>query len=92
MDCLLYETKPSDDEALVLELWVMCRTLSLQFFPGTLGPAGVTPIRFPSIDQTEFSNHLRYWKSFHFVQKLINTKLMLVWVVGCLGFMAYQPL
>ena len=46
-----YDTKQSDDETPVLELWGMWSTPSLPLLTGPFWPGGVAPDRVLSMDQ-----------------------------------------
>ena len=63
-----YDTKPSDDEAPILELWWMWSTHSLPLLLGPLWPEMVVPIRVLSMGLTELFNDLLYLKLFNCVQ------------------------
>ena len=56
--CFGYDTKPSDGEASVQELWVMWSTPSLPLLPSPLRPLVVAPVRVASMGQTELFNLL----------------------------------
>ena len=49
----IYDTKQSDDKALVLKFWRMWRTLSLPLLPGLLWPRMVAPDRVPCLNRTD---------------------------------------
>ena len=55
--CLGYDSKPSDGEAWVLEIWGMWSTPSL---PLPLWPGVVVPVRVSSMGQIEIFNHFLY--------------------------------
>ena len=58
-ECLVYDTKQSDDEVLVmLELWRSRSTPSLPSLPGPLLPGVVAPDRVLSMDQIELKCRL----------------------------------
>ena len=52
-ECPEYDTKQSDDEALVLELRGMWSTPSLALLVDSLQPRVVIPIKVPSMGQIE---------------------------------------
>ena len=54
--CLACDTKQSDGEAIVPDLWVMWCTPSLPLLSGPLQPRVVVPFRVPSMDQIEILN------------------------------------
>ena len=53
--CPGYNAQPSDGETPVLELWGMCSTPSLPFFPSPLWPGVVAPDRILSMGQIELN-------------------------------------
>ena len=57
-ECPGYDTKTSDGEAPVLELWEMWSTSLLPLLPGLLRPRVVVPLRVPSMVQIELFNLL----------------------------------
>ena len=67
-ECPGFDSKPSDGEAAVLELWEMWSTPSLPLLPGPLLPRVVVPIRVPAMVQKEMFNHLLYLKPFNCVK------------------------
>ena len=66
--CPKYNTKPSDGEAAVLELWEMWRTPSLALLPGPLWTWVLVPVTVPDMSQIELFNHQQYLKLFKCVQ------------------------
>ena len=64
--CPGYDTKPSDGEASVMELWGMWNNVSLTSVPGRLRV--VVSVMAPSMGQIEQFNDLEYLKSFNCVQ------------------------
>ncbi len=56
-NCFGYDTKPSDSEALHLELWWMWITNLLLLLSGPLWTWMKVPVRFPSMDQKRLSNY-----------------------------------
>ena len=66
--CPGYDTKPSDGEVPVLELWGIGRTPSFSLLSNPLWPRVVVPVRVPSLSQIGLFNHLLYLKSFHCMQ------------------------
>ena len=66
--CPGYDTKLSDGEVPVLELWGMWNIPSLK-------PGVVIPVRVPSMGQIELFNHLQYLKPFNCSNK---------WELSCL--------
>ena len=66
---LRHDTKPSDDEASVLELWGMWSTPSLPLLPGPLSPGVVVLVKILSKGQVEL-----------FDQLAINKSQMLNWI------------
>ena len=60
-----YDTKSSDDEALVLELLTMWSTTTLPLLLGPLKPEVVVHFRVPSLGQMELFNHLLFCKPFN---------------------------
>ena len=61
-ECPRYNVKPSDSEALVLELWEMWSTSLLRLLLGPLKPGVVVPDRVPSMGQIELFDHLSVCK------------------------------
>ena len=57
-ECFGYDTKLSDVETPVLDLWEMWSILSLLLLPGPLWPIVVVPVGVPSMDQIELFNYL----------------------------------
>ena len=51
--CLVYDTKKSDDEVMVLEIWGMWSTLLLPLLPSPLWPRVVALDRILSMGQIE---------------------------------------
>ena len=72
-DCRGYDTKPSHDEAFVLELWGIWSTSSLPLLLVPLWPE--IPVKVLSIGQIQLFNHLLYLKPFDCAKK----RLMLNW-------------
>ena len=67
-ECPEFDTKLSDGEASVSELWWMWSTFSLPLLPGPFWPGVVVLVRDASIRQIELFNHLLYLKPFNSVQ------------------------
>ena len=57
-----YNTKPTDSEAPILELWEMWSALSLPLLPGPLWPRVVVCDSIPSLGQVELLDHLTMCK------------------------------
>ena len=68
INCPRYDTKPSDEEVAVLELWGMWSTCSLLLLSFPLWLDVVIPVRAWSTGQIELFNHLLYLKPFNCVQ------------------------
>ena len=67
-ECSEYDTKQSDGQAPVLELWRMWSTPSLPLFSGPLWPGVVALVCVLSMDQIELFNLLLYLKPFNCMQ------------------------
>ena len=59
----VYDTKLSDDEGSVVELWEMWNTLSLPLLSSSLWPGFNVPVRVSSMGQKELLNFLLYLKT-----------------------------
>ena len=68
LNCPVYDTKPSDDEATVLELWGMLSIPSSPLLRGPLWPSVVVLVRVPSMGQIYYLIILLYLKPFNSVQ------------------------
>ena len=66
--CPEYDTKLSNSEAPVLELWRMGSTPSLPLLPSPLWPGVAVTVRVPSIAKIKRFNHSLYMKPFNCVQ------------------------
>ena len=67
--CPGYDTKPSDVEAPLLELWEIWNTSSLPLIQGPLWPEVVVPVRVQFIGQIQLFHHsLCFLKIFNYVQ------------------------
>ena len=63
--CFGYNTKVSDGEAPVLNLWLMWSTPSLPLLQCPFWPELVVLVRVPSMSQTELFNHLLCFEPFN---------------------------
>ena len=66
-ECPGYNTRQSDGEAPVQDLWEMWSTSSLSLLPGPLWPGMVVPIRISFLGQTRILDNFLYLKLFNYV-------------------------
>ena len=65
-ECPGYDSKPTEGETTVLELWKIGINSSLPLLLGPLRNGWIVPVL--SMDQIEFDNHSLYLKPFNCVQ------------------------
>ena len=77
-ECPVYDTKLSDGEASVLELWWMWSTPSLPLHSVPLWPGVIILVRVPSMGLMEIFNHLLYLEPFNCRNIWVMLKKLLV--------------